>query len=564
MKNTGGLIKLLALVLILTIFSSACLAIADTGAEYPEYLNMESTYPIIKEGYEDSIKLRVAVGIHGDTGDWDTLWIKRYLKDKYNIELEMEYVDGSAIQEKKTLYINSGDMPDIMLRMNFSTSELVKYGQEEGVLLKCEEYINETLTPGIWSYWTTDDVVKASTAPDGHVYSLPNIQDDVDLSPANLVRMFINKAWLDSNGYEMPRTLDEFVNVLYAYKEANPDSFPLGGGMHTLPAAFYILNAFGYIDGRNEYGMGPCIRDGEAVIPVYDMDVYQEYLKLMNQFYQDGIIDSSYFTIENTEVFANVNEGKNLTFAEAPYTTGMANWNEWEACYPLTSEWQPEPETYHPNRIEVGQFVISADTKYPELCMRFADIWYNNITDSSKAIYDGTGEGSEYDYGDYVMTIPKEDGSGYVFNSAKYEEGMNDWVYHLKYLVGFMPKWGDWQTRLSTKVYLEKYFGITDYPAKPNYDLSNQDHYWRQSNLNNVLPYIAQSFPSVYYVDDEVSQRIIDLTTVIEPYVKEQTALFITGQRPLTETGAFAEELKSMGIEELLSIYQDIYATQNK
>ncbi len=61
-----------------------------------------------------------------------------------------------------------------------------------------------------------------------------------------------------------------------------------------------------------------------------------------------------------------------------------------------------------------------------------------------------------------------------------------------------------------------------------------------------------------------MNERLTDLETVINPYVKEQVALFITGERPLSETGAFKEELKAMGIEELQDIYREIYDNYQK
>ena len=51
---------------------------------------------------------------------------------------------------------------------------------------------------------------------------------------------------------------------------------------------------------------------------------------------------------------------------------------------------------------------------------------------------------------------------------------------------------------------------------------------------------------------------------VIEPYVKEQVARFITGERPLSETDAFAQELKDMNIDRLQEIYGQIYDDYQK
>ncbi len=533
--------------------------------EYPEYLNLESAYPVIKDEYEGTIKLKVAFVVDPTARDWDELWVSRYLKDKYNIELEVEYITNTTLQEKKSLMLNSGDLPDMMWNMNFTTDELVKYGQEQGLFLKCDEYMNETLTPSIMHYWT-DEVKRASTAPDGHVYSLPKLTDSAEVDPGLVQRLFINKAWLDELNLEMPRTLDEYVDALYAIKEADPagvgseNLYPMGGGMETTSVTWYLLNALGYITpnyNNGAYGLAPCIRDGEVVIPVYDMEVYQEFLKLLNQFYNDGIINSNFFTIEGTEINAQMNAGQTAVYGDAPYISGITTWDEWDACYPLTSEWQSEPEILNSATVSVGGFVISANTEYPELCMRFADVFFNNQTDISAAFWGGTGEGTEYDSDEFIQGEWLEDKQDYTIDTEKLPEGYSTYSYLIEYMHGNMLNFGTYNLR-EAKVKKANDNGA-DMPAEKVYDMTNPDAFYRVCVRDNIVPYVTDGYPSIYYTDAETAQKIIDLETVIQPYVKEQVAMFITGARPLSETADFVEEMKGMGMEELVDIYKNIY-----
>ena len=533
--------------------------------EYPEYLNLESAYPVIKDEYEGTIKLKVAFVVDPTARDWDELWVSRYLKDKYNIELEVEYITNTTLQEKKSLMLNSGDLPDMMWNMNFTTDELVKYGQEQGLFLKCDEYMNETLTPSIMHYWT-DEVKRASTAPDGHVYSLPKLTDSAEVDPGLVQRLFINKAWLDELNLEMPRTLDEYVDASYAIEEADPagvgseNLYPMGGGMETTSVTWYLLNALGYITpnyNNGAYGLAPCIRDGEVVIPVYDMEVYQEFLKLLNQFYNDGIINSNFFTIEGTEINAQMNAGQTAVYGDAPYISGITTWDEWDACYPLTSEWQSEPEILNSATVSVGGFVISANTEYPELCMRFADVFFNNQTDISAAFWGGTGEGTEYDSDEFIQGEWLEDKQDYTIDTEKLPEGYSTYSYLIEYMHGNMLNFGTYNLR-EAKVKKANDNGA-DMPAEKVYDMTNPDAFYRVCVRDNIVPYVTDGYPSIYYTDAETAQKIIDLETVIQPYVKEQVAMFITGARPLSETADFVEEMKGMGMEELVDIYKNIY-----
>lgn len=546
---------------------------AEQESEYPEYLNLDSPWPVIKDEHAGEITLKVAMVVDPESGEWDDLWVSRYLKDKYNIELEMEYIPQSALEEKKSLMMNSGELPDIMLNMLFTTDELVKYGSVEGLFLPVEDYINETLTPGLMNYWT-DAVAATCTANDGHIYSLPRILDIVH-TVDYYGRTFMNKKWLDELGLEMPRTLDEFVDTLYTIKEADPSGvgsenlYPFGGDMENVSNTWYLLNAFGYNQTQpifttttgSSYGLEPCLRDGEVVIPAYDTEVYQEFLKLMNQFYNDGIINPNFFTIDSVEINAQMIEGKNALYYTSPYTSGITTWNEWESCYPLTSEWQDTPETFTPESATVGNFVISADTEYPELCMRFADVFFNNETDTAGAFWGGTGEGSEYDYEGYQLLEWLEEKSEFTMDLTKLPEGYNTSAYLREFVNGILPKFGACNLREGKAATMRQMGLDVEYPIDPVYDETNPDNHFRISVTSNVVPYASETYPKTYYASEEDSQKIIDLTAVIEPYAKEQIALFITGERPISEIEAFKAELQGLGMDELLSIYTDIYNT---
>ena len=95
--------------------------------------------------------------------------------------------------------------------------------------------------------------------------------------------MQINTDWLAEAGLEMPATLDEFTEMLYAFKELHPESIPLGSGAKNGESdpRNYLLNAFGYLwpdTYVNPIGAEPALREGEVVIPAYD-DTFVEFLK---------------------------------------------------------------------------------------------------------------------------------------------------------------------------------------------------------------------------------------------------------------------------------------------
>ena len=169
-------------------------------SKYPEYLNLDSAWPIIKDEYAGTIKLKVMIGQGANVEAWEDTWICQYLKGKYNVEFEVESVNPEAMAERKSLAFNSADLPDIMINMNVSTTELYKYGVEEGLLLQMDQYINEDLTPDILRYMNSDNkqIRGNVTAPDGHIYTMPWVYSIEDAGIFQ--KIFINKAWLDQLG----------------------------------------------------------------------------------------------------------------------------------------------------------------------------------------------------------------------------------------------------------------------------------------------------------------------------------------------------------------------------
>ena len=136
---------------------------------------MDSAYPIIKDEFKDDIELKIAYCQDANAAAWEDLWFSQYLADKYNLNFEGEGIAGSGLGERKNIMFSSGDLPDIMMEMWVSNSEILKYGVEEGMLLKMDEYISEELTPGIWHFLYGDYASERidCTAPDGHIYTLP-------------------------------------------------------------------------------------------------------------------------------------------------------------------------------------------------------------------------------------------------------------------------------------------------------------------------------------------------------------------------------------------------------
>ena len=66
-----------------------------------------------------------------------------------------------------------------------------------------------------------EDILQATTMADGNIYGFAAYEPETwNLTPN---RMFINRAWLDKLGLEVPTTTDELKTVLEAFRDGDPN-----------------------------------------------------------------------------------------------------------------------------------------------------------------------------------------------------------------------------------------------------------------------------------------------------------------------------------------------------
>jgi ABC-type Fe3+-hydroxamate transport system substrate-binding protein len=93
------------------------------------------------------------------------------------------------------------------------------------------------------------------------------------------------------------------------------------------------------------------------------------------------------------------------------------------------------------------------------------------------------------------------------------------------------------------------------------FDLTNGDQQYRATLATAVLPYVVESYPDNVYFLEKDATRLNELSTVINDYVKNEAAKFITGSKSIdTEMDAYYTNLDKLGFKEYLQFYTDAYA----
>ena len=536
---------------------------AAVDTQYPEYLNLDSFRPIVKDGEEVTLRvltMRESIA----NSDINENWFVKFIEEKLNINLEIEEVNESTYEERRNLMLASNDLPDIILNMHLSANDMVNYGMDGQQFLPMSDYISEKLTPNLYKIITENEMAKAeNTAPDGKMYTIPNISASFPGWGDTLgtQRVFIDKRYMEAAGIEKaPETLDEFIEMLREFKALDPASM---GVDEILPMVStwgndkeFLQNAFGWVISDVGDMTTPAwdVETKEMVIPC-SQEKYGDYVTLLNTLYSERLIHPDFFTIDKTAARALYAEGAVPVLCDAaPYLSIPERFDEFIAATPVSSKWCVNGVTRKTPSYSLGTVCISADTEYPEVCMRLLDYLYSD-EGSVYRLY-GCAEGSEDSMGIIEGFSLDEDGKLIFADvaSGKYESDFDYWVNAVELSAGGNGP-GD---EGKMKLYSQKLAGVEN-PEYPKLDLTNPDDHYRSICYEAHQGHLVDGLPSMY-LEAEQAARYTDLKTVIKNYVNTETAKFVVGQRSLDELSDFFDELKNMGIEEYIEICKDVYA----
>lgn len=530
--------KLASLFLATLMLLTCCSALA----EIPANINQDGYVPIVNEKLTITVAFRDSAG---NTTTQEDKWFWQYADKFLNLHFETEGIQQSAATERLSLLFAANNLPDVLWGFGFTPNQLVKYGTSDEQLMPLEDYITPELTPNLYALREEmPEVFAAATAPDGHLYTIPNLTY-IDTMHSEM--MFMQQEWLEQVKMASPTTLDEFIAVLYAFKEADlggKETIPMGGN----PTP-WLLYALGY-DGGGTDGTAPAIIDGQVVIPAAH-ERFLEYLKLMNQFYNDGIISQDYYTLTDTQIEALQEEGVIGAMNDVPST----GFDKWYAVQPLTSQWTATPICPSPNYYGIGNFVMSVGCENPEVVMRFVDYMYTTegailssfgpTTEHSEEIRMGVG--GYYIQNGALRYVDVEDteNSGYT----------DPWDYRVNKIIALTS-----DVVMDRRHIEAKYQAFAGAEAKgPTFDITQRDRYFRKANLEVIAPHYTKGFPTIVWMEEDDALRLTDLESILNNHMTREIASFVTGNRPLTEFEDYLKELDELGMQEYLELYQTAY-----
>lgn len=222
---------------------------------------------------------------------------KDLFKEDTGVELNTIAIPSNGWEDKVTASFMSGELPDLA-RL---PADLYPFVKQE-FLLPLDEYIEAN--PAVKQVLADNPGATEAFQFFGETYG-------ISVSNAKYMTIWVRQDWLDQLGMEMPTNLDEFVEMLRAFRDSDLD----GNGKNdtiplTMPATLQPMDMFAAFFGtRNEVYM----EDGKAVVP-YRTEEYKEFMEFMKTLYDEGLIDKE---IPTNTAYGTIREKFNTGVAGA-------------------------------------------------------------------------------------------------------------------------------------------------------------------------------------------------------------------------------------------------------
>jgi putative aldouronate transport system substrate-binding protein len=246
----------------------------------------------------------------GTNYNLNTNWFTQHVEEKFNINFEFQTTtwDGAAAKEQRKIALAGGDYPELFLLIpwvdKFSASEMIQYGKQE-VLLPLNDLIKEH-APNLQKVLDSHQEFKAmATAPDGNIYAMPQLIECFHCSYG--AKFWIQNTWLKDLNLEMPKTTEEFREVLKAFKTKDPngnkkaDEIPLTGATN-ISIVPYLMNAFIYDDSQSRI----IVENGKLKYAPIQTE-WKDGVAYLRSLYDEGLIDPGAFT-QNQDAYKQLGE----------------------------------------------------------------------------------------------------------------------------------------------------------------------------------------------------------------------------------------------------------------
>ena len=323
--------------------------------------------------------------------------IFKRIEEATNVHVEWRTIQGDQWSEKIALEMsNARTLPELVFNAGFGDTDLQKYAKQ-GAIIALEDYIDSCMPNLQKVFEQAPEYRVMCTDENGHIWAFPWIEQlGYEKTAIQAVgnMPFINVAWLEFLGLEMPTNVDEFEAALIAFRD-NADAlkaeFNIEGSI--IPMSFimndqdpYILiNGFGEGYGDVDNGRHIAVTSDKKVISTATQEGFKKGTAWMHKLYEEGLIDPEAFTQEWSTYVAKGKSGRyGVCFTWDVANIAQVSMDDliagkgWKPLPALTADVRnitPQNGSFT-SGFDRGRCVVTATCKDPELVCTWIDQMY--------------------------------------------------------------------------------------------------------------------------------------------------------------------------------------------
>lgn len=511
-----------------------------TIVSYLLVLTMVLSFAVPAMAEEAPVQLSAVVSLHASTLDLETLPIYQELEEKANVDITWEYYRADW-DTKKQLILASGDLPDIFFGSATLKGPDIELNLDS--LIPLDDLIAEhapNIRKMLEAYPNAADLCRFS---DGKIYSLPHVSPD---RPVHFGSMYINQAWLDKLGLEMPTTIEELNEVARAFVTQDPngngEADEIGYAFADVTGANFgsrvWIGAFGIHDSLDSW---LALDDEKNVIYNPAQPGYKDYVAWLNYLYEEGLTDREFLTQDFAQYKAKTRRSEmEISGIQAGWDISQMNNPNYTVLMPVVGPNGHQivsgntlfnklgPEGYY-------AMSITTECEDPVAAIKWADQFYADEY------------GLQAYYGAYgVSMIQNEDGT----ISFTFPEGqtMDNW----KWTNGMSDRFVGWVSdEMEDKLVFDNW--------------TYQKGVGKLQTDERYKPYIEEEYvypPIVLGAD--AAEEAASIYADIESITNTFTAQWIADGGVEEQWDEYLAELESAGLSRWLELYQSAYDAKYK
>lgn len=450
-----------------------------------------------------------------------TAW--QVVQEKTGVDIEFEHPAQGQLAEQFNLMVAANKLPEVVVySWNAYPGGAMKAISDKKIV-SLNDYLD--YAPNLKRLLDENPEWRKMVSTDnGDIIGFPFIREDVAqqvfLGPA------IRQDWLDKLELSSPTTIDEWYNVLKAFKEQDPngngeaDEIPitLAAGELAFAGAFGTPNDFYQENGTVSYG------------PIQPN--FKQYLATMNQWFNEGLLDQDFASNDGKMIDAKVT-GDQLGSLILFLNGGIGKYMDLIAgtdfkltgtAYPTLNAGE-QPVFGHIDNPITGIFAaITGSNKNVIETVKFLDYLYS---DEGKLIMNFGKEGESFNLvnGEPVYTEQ-------VLNNP---DGLPISQSFRKHIMG-----------ATSGPFVQDIRHSMQYTTKPEQKAAMEA--WSGPTHEKRIP------PVSIAVED--SSQFASIMTDVNTYKDEMILKFIMGAESLDNFDKFVETIKSLGIDKATEIQQ--------